>query len=255
MAVHRNDIPILEYDDDPRAVLEPTHEGFPMRLPEKAVFAFLGGAIDRYAQANGARIAEYFISATKDFPIYIVQHAGQELCLVQAPVGAPAAVQILDFLIGYGVKKIVSAGSCGALTELEENAFLLPVKALRDECCSYHYLPPARFIETSEEVNAAIRRVMGKLGLPLQDCVTWTTDGFYRETREKIALRRQEGCAVVEMECAALAACAKFRGAEFGQILYTADSLAHADCYDERSWGASSVETALRLCLDVAAAL
>lgn len=252
MTVIKHEIPILEYDDDPRAVLQPDHEGFSMHLPEKAVFAFLGDAIDRYALSHNARIAEYFVSITKNFPIYIIEHKGEEICLVQAPMGAPAAVQILDFLISYGVKKIISAGSCGALVDLKENAFMLPVKALRDEGTSYHYLPPARFAETSACINASIWKVLSRMQIPFEECTSWTTDGFYRETKDKIALRKAEGCRVVEMECAALAACAKFRGAEFGQILYTADSLAHADNYDMRGWGKSSIEKALMLCLEIA---
>lgn len=48
-------------------------------------------------------------------------------------------------------------------------------------------------------------------GLPYQEVLTRFTDGFYRETRVKVEARRREGCAVVEMECAALAACAGFR--------------------------------------------
>ena len=50
---------------------------------------------------------------------------------------------------------------------------------------------------------------------------------------------------VVEMECAALAACAEFRGAKFGQFLFTADSLAQVESYDEREWGLSSWKPAL----------
>ena len=42
--------------------------------------------------------------------------------------------------------------------------------------------------------------------------MTWTTDGFYRETAEKVAYRKEEGCAVVEMECSALAAVARLSG-------------------------------------------
>ena len=42
-----------------------------------------------------------------------------------------------------------------------------------------------------------------------------------------VRYRGAEGCTTVEMECAALAACARKRGASFGQILYTADSLAN----------------------------
>ena len=52
-----------------------------------------------------------------------------------------------------------------------------------------------------------------------------------------VKYRRAEGCTTVEMECAALAACARKRGASFGQILYAADSLANVLEHDERDWG------------------
>ena len=55
---------------------------------------------------------------------------------------------------------------------------------------------------------------------------------------------------MVEMECAALAACAEMRGAVWGELLYTADSLANIEAYDERNWGGDSVEYALELCMD-----
>ena len=60
---------------------------------------------------------------------------------------------------------------------------------------------------------------------------------------------------MVEMECASLAACAAMRGAQFAQLLYTADSLADAKNYDARDWGEKSVMPALLLCLDIAALL
>lgn len=56
---------------------------------------------------------------------------------------------------------------------------------------------------------------------------------------------------VVEMECASLAACAEFRDIKFGQILFTADTLANIDAYDERNWGEDSFEKALYICLDI----
>ena len=42
MALIKHEIPILEYDNDPQAVLMPTHEKLNLKLPKKAVFAFLG---------------------------------------------------------------------------------------------------------------------------------------------------------------------------------------------------------------------
>ena len=70
-----------------------------------------------------------------------------EFCLCAAPLGAPAAAQLMDFLISCGCKKIISTGSCGVLTDLAENEFLIPVKALRDEGTSYHYLPGVYYMD------------------------------------------------------------------------------------------------------------
>lgn len=252
MSIIKNEIPILEYDSCKTAVFNPDHEGISVKLPECAVFAFLGETVDNYAKATGASEAAEFISITKRYPVYVTNYKGTDICLCQAPVGAAPSVQILDWLIGYGVKKVIATGSCGALLPLPENTFLVPTKALRDEGTSYHYLPPARFIELRGTVLGAIKKVLTEKGLPYTECTTWSTDGFFRETKELVEYRKAEGCAVVEMECSALAACAEFRGIEFGQLLYTADSLANVHEYDERSWGSDSLEKALMLCLDIA---
>ena len=221
-----------------------------MKLPEKAVFAFLGGAVDRYAKENNAQVVERFESATKEYPVYIIDVDGQKICLMQAPVGAPAATQIMDWMISYGVKKIISAGSCGVLVDLEEDLFLVPSKALRDEGTSYHYMPPSRFVEVSSEARAAIEKTLTNHGLHYTEVLTWSTDGFFRETKEKVEYRKEEGCSVVEMECSALAACAKMRGVTWGELLFTADTLADAEKYDERNWGGDSVDYALELCIE-----
>lgn len=250
MNIVKNEIPILEFDGSKSAVVEPTHEKLGMILPEKAVFAFLGDCIDEYAKKIGAEKISQFVSATKLYPLYITEYKGEKICFIQAPVGAAPASQILDWLIGYGAKKIISAGSCGALEDIPENVFIVPKKALRDEGTSYHYAPPSRYIETDETARAAIKKALVKHGLGYREVTTWSTDGFYRETAEMVAYRKDEGCSVVEMECSALASCAKFRDAVWGEILFTADSLADIKRYEERSWGKSSFEYALELCFD-----
>ena len=250
MAIIKNEIPILEFDTEQGAVLNPTHEKLGLKLPKKCVFAFLGDYIDEYANLTDAKQVSTFVSVTKHYPIYITRYKNEEIVLCQAPVGAAAASQILDWLIGYGVREIISAGSCGALESFAEGTFLVPYKALRDEGASYHYAPPSRFIEISEQARKAIREAILEHGMKYQEVITWSTDGFFRETKEKVAYRKSEGCSVVEMECSALSACAAFRGATWGMILYTADSLADVDKYDERSWGGNAYEYALKLCLD-----
>ena len=49
MSIRKNEIPILEFDDNPMAVINPTHENQNISLPPKCVFAFVGGYIDVYA--------------------------------------------------------------------------------------------------------------------------------------------------------------------------------------------------------------
>ena len=57
------------------------------------------------------------------------------------------------------------------------------------------------------------------------------------------------------MECASMAACAKMRGVTFGQLLFTADSLANVEKHDGRNWGNGTFAAAMELALDAAALL
>ena len=250
MSMIKNEIPILEFDTEKTAVINPTHENLNLRFPKKCVYAFLGEYIDIYAGKTGAKKVSAFVSATKHYPVYITEYKGEEIVLCQAPVGAAPSAQILDWLIGYGVRDIISAGSCGSLEKFPESTFLVPNKALRDEGTSYHYVSPSRFIGISEKARYAIKETILEHGMKYREVITWSTDGFYRETKEKVAYRKSEGCSVVEMECSALAAVSAFRDAIWGMILYTADSLADVDKYDERNWGGNTYEYALTLCLD-----
>ena len=249
--IQKHAIPILEFDDNPQAVIMPNHEGLDLQLPKKCIYAFLEEEIDRYAQEVEADCVGEFVSATKTYPVYVMDYKGEKVCLAQAPVGSAPAAQFMDWLIGYGVEKIISTGTCGVLANIEENAFLVPVRALRDEGTSYHYASPSRYMEMQIEAISVIEQVLEQLGIPYEEVMTWSTDGFYRETAEKVAYRKEEGCAVVEMECAALAAVAQLRGVVWGQLLFTADSLADLENYDSRDWGSEAFDKALELCLEI----
>ena len=105
-------------------------------------------------------------------------------------------------------------------------------------------------METNEKARKAIEKTIVQHNMKYQEVITWSTDGFFRETKEKVEYRKKEGCAVVEMECSALSACASFRKVIWGMMLYTADSLADVEKYDERHWGGNTDEYALTLCFD-----
>ncbi|TVR55143.1 MAG: purine-nucleoside phosphorylase, partial [Spirochaetaceae bacterium] len=107
--------------------------------------------------------------------------------------------------------------------------------AVRDEGTSYHYLPPSREVTLDPDVVQTIGATLARHSVTGTECKTWTTDAFFRETEKKIALRKDEGCLCVEMECSAAAAVARFRNVKFGQILYAGDNLDAAE-YDDREW-------------------
>lgn len=249
MLIH-HEWPILERDTDTQGVIR--HDDGDNRLPEKWVLAFLGPWPEQYAALHDCRKLEEFETITKASPLYETVYKGQPLGFMKAHLGAPAAAQQLDYLIGHGARSIIACGSCGGLEPFAENEILLPASALRDEGTSYHYLPPSREILLDAAPMAAIETAAWAAGLGVQRCKTWTTDAFYRETPAMVAHRKEEGCQVVEMECASLAAVARFRGVQFGQILYTADSLADPDAHDGRDWGHASWEKVFDLALEAA---
>lgn len=251
MGLYKNSIPILEYDDTIKAILMPQHKGLDIRFPRKCIFAFLEGYIDDYALEHQAKILTEYETVTRSFPIYEVKYQGERICLVQAPSGACVAAQLMEFLIGYGVEVIISTGTCGTLVDIPENVFLVPTKALRDEGTSYHYCLPTRYMYMDEIALEAIKKTLEYQNIAYQEVMTWTSDGFYRSTKEMVSYRVEEGCSVVEMECSALMAVAKLRGVVWGEILFTADTLANAEDYDARNWGEVTYPKALALCLDI----
>lgn len=249
-------LPILDYDDDP---FDPISHGIlaasELRLPTRAVLTLLGRLTDRWAAEHGFERVDTVTMITRDFPIWVGRHGGGrgvEVALVEIPVGAPAAAIVFEHLLLFGVRTVVAAGSCGGLIHFDEGEFVLPTMALRDEGTSYHYLPASRWVATDASLRAACAAAIEAAGMTYAECATWTTDAFLRETPAVIAARREEGCQVVDMECSALAAVARFRAARFAQIMYTADTLA-TDEHDQRSWGRAARPAALRLALDAIA--
>ena len=70
-------------------------------------------------------------------------------------------------------------------------------------------------------------------GIPYVLGKTWTTDSFYRETRNNFEKRKADGCISVEMECAGLAAMCEFRGLDL-YAFFTSGDLLDAPEWDER---------------------
>ena len=253
MPVIKNQYPILEYDDEKNGVIKPNRAGR-TALPAICIMTFFGEVLDKYISDNNGKEINYYDSEMRRFPVYELDYSGLKICLIQAVVGSASIAMMTDFLIGYGVKIIITCGGCGVLHEIPVGDVIIPISALRDEGASYHYLPPSRDIDLDIDVINVIEKVLAEHNISYIKCKTWTTDAFYRETPDMITYRKEEGCKVVEMECATIASVAKFRGVKFGQLLYSGDILTDYENYDDRAWwkNLSSREKLFLLTLDVA---
>ena len=228
--------PILEFDPTLKAILEPSDLVTPIDAPEHCVICFFQEVVQWLVQNKDAQMIASSKSEIGQHPLYEINYEGERLAFFHPGIGAPLAVGLLEEMIVRGCKKFVACGGCGVLDKkITVGHLLLPVSAIRDEGTSYHYMPASREIEMDPIGQAAIESVLEKHQINFIRTKTWTTDAIYRETKEKAAAYRETGCLAVEMEAAAFFAVAKFRGINFGQILYSGDAVIDGG-WDGRVW-------------------
>ena len=173
--------------------------------------------------------------ASQTFPVYRVRYREVELALYMSGVGAPLCVGNQEEIYALGAECLVLFGTCGVLDrEIGDCAIILPTAAMRDEGTSYHYAPPGDEIAVNVHHAKLFRELLEELRVSCVTGKTWTTDSMYRETREKAERRKAAGCVCMDMECASVAAVARFRGREALHFFYAADNL-DAEEWDERS--------------------
>lgn len=229
----RKELPLFEFDGKEGKVRPDHYVSTPKNLPERCVIAFSKSSVKAIAEKYGAAVIAEKPSCTVNLPIYEVNIDGVKIALTTGFLGSAGSSNQIYELCAAGVKKIIACGAAGTLTDKPLGALVIPDCAVRDEGASYHYAPPSYEIKADAWVVEHIGNVLTKLGLPHVAGKTWTTDAFYRETEDKIALRRSQGCLTVEMECSAMIAVSRFLNAKFGQILYCGDDLSGTD-YDTR---------------------
>lgn len=227
----KNKYPILEFDTDRNAVIAPamlrTGKG---RFPTHGVICYQGDTMARLKRAGRIKEIYRLKNICTEYPIYEVSFKGRKVLVVNPYVGAAMSVAMIEELAVAGCVNWISCGSAGVLAPgVSVGHLIVPKSAVRDEGISYHYLKPSREVAASPGAVKAIKATLERHGVPYLLSKTWTTDAFYRETPAKVALRRKEGCAAVDMEAAGVFAVARFRGYTAGTILYGADDVSGKD--------------------------
>lgn len=252
----RTDLAITEFDPSPRAVLEPADTVRGGRLPERLLLCFFQDVLDELVAAHLTPV-HHLRSEIGPNPVWVDGEGDRAVAVLHPGVGAPLAATFLEEAIAAGVRTVVAVGGAGSLhPELTLGHLVVASGAVRDEGTSFHYLPPSRTVEAEPAAVAAAVALLEARGVPHIVARTWTTDAPYRETAAKVARRREDGCATVEMETAAFYAVARFRGVRMVQLLYAADDVSGAT-WEERGWmQATDVRRSLyRLGLDLVRAL
>lgn len=230
------EFPILEFDPTREAIIEPDKLIEPIDIAEHCVICFFQDVLTGLVESGRARKVAEAKSEMGPHPFYEIDVDGKRVAFFHPGVGAPLAAGMLEEAIARGCRKFIACGGAGVLNkEIAVGHVVVPIAAVRDEGTSYHYLPPAREVHPIPEAVAAIERVLERHKVPYVVGKTWTTDAFYRETPDKVRLRRDEGCLTVEMEAAAFFAVARFRDVLFGQMLYGGDDVS-GDDWDARDW-------------------
>ena len=228
--------PLLEFDDSSPAFIEPSEQVPVIDVPEACVVTFFGDAVRRLREDGRARVLTDNAWEDGPHPLLEIEHDGQRVALMHSGVGAPLAGALLEEVIAMGCRAFVVCGGAGVLrSDLVLGHLIVVDSALRDEGTSHHYLPVGRHVDADPTAVDVLTRLLDERGVAYQAGRVWTTDAPYRETPAKIESRRTEGCIAVEMEAAALAAVARFRGVPLGHLLYGGDDLSGA-AWDNRSW-------------------
>lgn len=168
-------------------------------------------------------------------PIYQFEHKGVKMGFFNTIIGGAGSAAHLEEIIALGAEKILYFGSCGALDkEIAVGRLLVPTAAYRDEGVSYHYAKASDYLEI--ETAEKLIRILEDMHVPYHRTKTWTTDAVYRETKGNMEKRKEEGCGVVEMECASVMSVGQFRKKEVYQFLYAADCLSGNE-WDKRILG------------------
>jgi uridine phosphorylase len=134
---------------------------------------------------------------------------------------------VMETLIAWGVKTLVFFGWCGAISpKVKIGDILVPTGAIIDEGTSLHYgMKTGETAVPGNRITAEIIQVMDQKEISYHTGTIWTTDGFFRETPEKVGHFQQQHALAVEMELSALFSVGKFRNIEVGAVLVVSDSL------------------------------
>ncbi len=232
-----------EYDECKKSTFDPyDYEERIPNFPKIGITCFSHSLIEKYVEIFNGEVISELSTANGRIPVYKIKYKGVDLAIFMSRVGAAACCVSYEEVLAKGLDKLIMFGNCGVLdNKIEDLAIIVPNSAVRDEGTSYHYLKSSREIEVNKKYKKDFIEILKQNNISYVEGKAWTTDAPYRETREKVKKRKEEGCICVDMECSAMSAVSKFRNKDFFQFFYAADNL------DTSNWDKRSIENDSKL--------
>lgn len=233
MQIIRNDYPILEFDDNRDAKINPTTWVDKKFECNKMVITFFPEVVDKLI-ADGKIVLEKTIGGENIVLVY--RFVDTDILITLGAVGCPSCAGNLDLFNAMGAEKVMFCGGGGVLDKKIEVGQLLVVDgAIRDEGFSYHYIKPSKYIYTDKNVTDKIVQYLKENNISYIQGLTWTTDAIFRETAERIDQRKTDGAKIVEMEQSGCIAVAQYRGFDYGALIYGGDDVSQEE-WSNRGW-------------------
>ena len=197
------------------------------KIPEGVIICYQSGLLDYIIKNHKVTKVEDGFAGQN----YLLNDTNNKILVIgKFGTGAPVTSLLVEELIAFGVKKIISVGTAGTLQKnIKIGDLVVCDKAIRDEGTSHHYFKHSKYAHASKEMTEKIKKAMNKLKLKYHVGTSWTIDAPYRETVAEARQYQKEGVLTVEMEAAALFSIAKYRGAQMGVIFTISDSLAELE--------------------------
>ncbi len=232
--IKANEYPVLEFDTDPDAVVNPFKWGLEQFKTNKLIITFFPEVMESLKK-EGLIELERLIEGENPVEVYRFTDA-PEILITLGYVGCPACAGNLEFFAAAGLTKVMFCGGGGVLDKNIKVGELLVVEgAIRDEGFSYHYIEPSRYIYTDKAVTKKVTDYLDLHKISYLTGLTWTTDAMFRETKALVEQRKAEGAKIVEMEQAGCIAVAQFHKFDYAAIIYGGDDISQ-DEWDTRSW-------------------
>jgi uridine phosphorylase len=191
--------------------------------PEAVILCLYKGVMKHFGLKHRSRkvgsfLGDLFLLGKKQGRLGVMGNFG---------IGSPVVASLADELISWGCRRLVILSLAGGLQpDLRPGHVVVGERAVRDEGASYHYLPPAKYVDAAPALVHSLAAAFAARGILHTVGSTWSTDAPYRESREEAEQFQSEGVKAVDMESGGLFAVGQVRQAETASVLVVGDSLA-----------------------------